>query len=534
MEFQQSLRYSLISASIAILAACSSADSSNTTPAPAVPTSVTITGSVFASDVSGATVTVKKADGTTVAGPVTTNSDGSYSVDILDTDLASDLLFESTGGGFVDEETGLSANAGAMSAYIVGGTLAAGDSVHVTPGTTIHAGLVTDHGKTATEAQTAFFKAFAYTPDSSVDPVDITDPASFNADGASKHAGWCAAVLSRLTNNLMPNQPEIQFDLFAALAQDLSDGNLDGVDASGQVLIGTSGSALPADIQAQYIAAAGSFTTAEAANLEVTYTPPMMNVHGKNVFKLTFMDTSGGTPTPLDTLDPATDIQVNPMMFMADRNHATPMGGITNLGGGEYEVTAYYLMPSRMMDGTTMGTWDLEVTVNTKSVHFYPNIDMAMMSNTVRAQLKGVDDKIIDMSGLEVPRPYNLFRDNLVQQGTGNNYAFDIFIAPMEDMMSFPALVDGDTLTSGMGGTPYLVSGITVEASDDGGATWNTGVPTGTDGIWNFSDSSALTLVSGENEVRVKLMVSSEAKTTNGLTADPGVNDFATFTVTLP
>ena len=157
---------------------------------PATPTAVTISGSIFASDVGGATVTIKKTDGTTVAGPVTTNSDGTYSVDILDTDLATDLVFESNGGGFVDEETGLNATAGSMSAFVAGGTLAAGNSVHVTPGTTIHAGLVTDHGKTPAEAQTAFFHAFAYNPDISVDPVDITDPASSNADDASKLAGW--------------------------------------------------------------------------------------------------------------------------------------------------------------------------------------------------------------------------------------------------------------------------------------------------------------------------------------------------------
>ena len=528
MEFQQLLRYSIISTSIAVLAACSSADSS----APATtPTAVTISGSIFASDVSGAAVTFRKTDGTTVAGPVTTNSDGSYSVDILDTDLASDLVFESTGGGFVDEETGLNATAGAMSAYIEGGTLAAGDSVHVTPGTTIHAGLIASHGKSPTEAQTAFFKAFAYNPDSSVDPVDITDPASLNADDAAKHAGWCAAVFSRLSNNLMPNQPEMQFDLFAALAQDLSDGDLNGVDASGPVSIGTSGSALPADIQDQYIAAAGSFTTAEAANLEITYTPPMMNIHGKNVFKLTVMDTSGGAPAPVDSLVPGTDIEVMPMMYMADRNHATPMGGITNLGGGEYEVTAYYLMPSRMMDGTTMGTWDLKVMTNMKTVHFYPGINMAMMNNTVRVQLKGVDDKIIDMNGLEVPRNYNLFRDGDPVPVGANTYDFSIFIAPMESMMSFPPLIVGETLESGMGGTPYDVTSVDIDVNvNDSG--WQAGKDQDNlDGTWTLK---AISLASGENTVKVRLTVSGETKTADGLDAVADTNDSATFTVTLP
>ena len=223
MEFQKLLRYSFISGSIAVLAACSSADSvTGTTTPPVVPTAVTINGSIFASDIGGATVTVKKTDGTTVASPVQTNSDGTYSIDILDTDLASDLVFESAGGGFVDEETQVNATAGSMAAFVAGGTLADGDSVHVTPGTTIHENLITDHGKTPAEAQTAFFKAFAYNPDFTVDPVDITDPASLNADDAARLAGWRAAVLSRLASDLTLT-PEQMFDMFAAIAQDLTD-----------------------------------------------------------------------------------------------------------------------------------------------------------------------------------------------------------------------------------------------------------------------------------------------------------------------
>ena len=96
-------------------------------------------------------------------------------------------------------------------------------------------------------------------------------------------------------------------------------------------------------------------------------------------------------------------------------------------------------------------------------------------------------------------------------------------------MTSFPALVDGDTLASGMGGTPYDVNNIIVEASANGGG-WKTGT-TNDDGVWSFT---ALNLNSGANEIRVRLTVSGEIKTTNGLIADPDVNDFATFTVTLP
>ena len=156
MELTSLLRHTLLVSSIGVLAACSSADSTSTTPnTPAAPTAVTLSGSVFASDVSGASVTIKKTDSTIVAGPVTTNADGSYSIDLLDTDLASDLVIESTGGSFIDETTGTGTTAGTMSAYVAGGTLADGDSAHVTPGTTITATLITQHGMPANDAQTA-------------------------------------------------------------------------------------------------------------------------------------------------------------------------------------------------------------------------------------------------------------------------------------------------------------------------------------------------------------------------------------------
>jgi hypothetical protein len=516
----------LVACSIATLAACSSS-SDSTAPAPA--TSTSISGSIFAAPVNGADVSVENTSGDVVAGPVQTNSDGSYTIDIPDSALSSDLVFKSTGGIFDDEATGASGvgtQAGALSAYINGSSLAAGSSVHVTPGSTIISNLRTQHGKTATEAQTAFFNAFAYNTDTSVEPVDVTDPSSFTADDASRHIGWRAAVFSQLAQDIELTADQ-QFDMFAALAQDLSHDELDGFDASGAVSIGSTGKSLPADILDQYIAAAGSFTTAATASYQVTYTPPMMNVHGKNKFTISVADSSG---TPVSGL---TNLSVMPVMYMVDRMHATPVGETINeVAGhpGDYEITVYYLMPSRMMDGTTMGTWDLKVMIGTESAHFYPNIDMAMMTNTVRVQLKGIDDTIIDMTGLEVGRTYNLFKDQLVTSSGPGTHDFDIFIAPIETMMSFPALKVPMTLQSGMGGTPLDVTSVTVEAEVNGTGGYNPASPNG-DGTWSLND---ITLNSGANTIDVRLIVNSETKTTNGLAVDPGVNDFATFTVTLP
>ena len=527
MELQTLLRYTALIAGLATLAACDSADSpavTPTNPTNPTPTLVTIDGSVFASEVNGATVTAKKvSDGSTVGGPVMSMADGSYSMDILDTDLATDLVIESTGGIFDDEETGaVGVPAGNLSAFVAGGTLAAGDSVHVTPDSTIHADLVTKYNKTPTEAQSSFFKAFAHNVDTSVDPVDITDPASFNADDASRHAGWRAAVFSRLSDTLTLF-PFEQFDMFAAIAQDLSDGIMDAMDASGPVSIGTTG--IPAPVLADYITATGSFTTAEAANLTVTYTPPVMNVHGKNTFTLNITDNNGAV-TGL------TDLMVMPMMYMADRTHATPVGDITELGGGDYQVTVYYLMPSRGMD--TMGTWDLKVMTSMKTVHFYPNINMAM-GDTVRSEprLLGITDMIVNMDGLPAARPYNIFRDgDPVLQGGGPNYDFDIFISPMETMMSFPPLVVGETLESGMGGTPLDVTSVEIHVNVNDGGWDTTSAQDNLDGTWTLN---TLQLDNpGTNTIKFRLIVNGETKTTDGLDAVADVNDSTPFTVTLP
>lgn len=520
MKFNNLISTTALLCSASFIISCSSGtDSASTT--------TSISGSIFASAVNGASVTIKDVNGNTVAGPVSTATDGTYSINIPDSTLTSDLVFESTGGIFDDEATGaagIGTQAGTMSAYLEGGSLTAGDSVHVTPGTTIVSNLRTQHGKNSTEATNAFFNAFAYNTDTSVQPVAITDKTS-TADDDSRHIGWRAAVFSQLAQDLGLNAAD-QFDMFVALAQDLSDGSLDGIDASGAVSIGSTGSTLPTDILDKYNAATGSFTTANTANYQVTYTPPMMNVHGKNKFTISVADSSG---TPVSGL---TNLSVMPKMYMANWVHATPMGEIIESSGqpGDYEVTIYYLMPSRMMDGTTMGTWDLKVMIGTESVHFYPNINMAMMTNTTLVRLRGVTDTIIDMNGLEVGRTYNLFKDGLKTTSSGSGtHDFDIFIAPIETMMSFPALVDGMTLQSGMGGTPYDVSGITVEAEVNGSGGYTT-VTNNNDGSWSLD---GITLKPGPNTIKVKLLVSGEQKTTDGK-ADDDTNDFATFTVTLP
>ena len=384
MELQTLLRNTILLASVAALAACSSAGA----PATAVaPTPVTVSGSIFASSVNQATVTVKDGSGNSVTEqPVLTGIDGTYSADMLDTDLAGNLVFESTGGEFADEATGnTNVMARAMSAYVAGGTLASGDSVHVTPGTTIIADLVTKHNRTLTQANTDFSSAFGYNPNISVQPVDITTDASFSASDESRFSGFYAAAFSQLAK-YVGLTPEQQFDMFSDMANDLADGKLDGLDSlNNPVTIGTS-----ANILTDYIDTVGSYKTAETQTYKVTYIPSSMpTFHGKAQFQISVTDKSD---IPVPNLVTSGDLKVMPMMYMnAGHKHATPKGEITESGtAGTYDVTIYYVMASRMgaMENfRAMGTWDLKVMIGMESVHFYPNIMMAM-GNTVVAQLK--------------------------------------------------------------------------------------------------------------------------------------------------
>ena len=111
-------------------------------------------------------------------------------------------------------------------------------------------------------------------------------------------------------------------------------------------------------------------------------------------------------------------------------------------------------------------------------------------------------------------------------------YTFTMFIAAKETMMSFPAVLVPGTLQSDMMGmAPVLnVATVLVEVSDDDGANWTTATTASTDGIWV---ATGLSLTSGEqNQVRVRLTVNGEVKTTDGTAPDVDTFDYNTFTLT--
>jgi hypothetical protein len=203
---------------------------------------------------------------------------------------------------------------------------------------------------------------------------------------------------------------------------------------------------------------------------------------------------------------------------------------VTEDGNGLYTVTLYYLMPSQMMDGTTMGIWELKFTVAGEAASFHPAVMMAM-GDTLQVRLKGdgVTDKVMDMNtGLMVGRTYYLFKENLSAGSGMGLYDFSVFVAAQANMMNFPAIVIGDTLNSGeMNALTVATAEVQVSANGD---AWQTAVTSGTDGVWTVTD---LALNSGvENQIRVRLTINGVVKTIDGLAQNAGVNDYQTFTLT--
>jgi len=535
--FNTALKLTLISVT-ALLVACGDSTTGSSSD-------TSVSGTIVAAPVDGANVSVVDATGNEVVKAVTTNADGRYTLVIPNGSLGQDLIIKSSGGTFVDEATGgLAGTAGDMYAYASANSLSNGSVVSATPRSTIDAELVMNHGKTMAEAEAAFLVAFGYTPDMSIDPADATTVPATDEDDAETLSGFRAAVFSQLAMDLGLSQND-QFEMFAALAQDLSDDKLDGIDASGAVAIGTTGTSLEVDIQNRFSTAMVNFNdsgynmtgldNAQIGNLpfgmvaltasykiEYKQIGMMEPMEGKSTFQLHITDTNGDDvvgKTPM----------LMAMMHMSEMDHSTPMPtpAISDDGNGLYTVTIYYLMPSQMMDGMSMGYWDLKFTVSGEEAHFYPAV-MMPMGDTAQVRLKGVGDQIMSMmTQTMVGRTYFMFKDSLTTPDMGASFDFSVFVAAQENMMSFPAVYVGSTLST------RVLAGVTVEISDDDGANWDLAADGG-NGIWSVT---GLSLTDGmEDQIRIRLTVNDtvndEMKTTDGLVRDTDVNDYQTFTVT--
>jgi hypothetical protein len=447
------------------------------------------------------------------------------------------LIVSATSGTFIDEATGSSTPAKEMTAYAAAGSLTSGSAVHLDPSSTIITRLVRYHGKTRDQATSAFSGALGFTPDAAVCPKNLP---SASATAAQRLAALRAIAFSTLTKDLGLS-PNDQFDLLAAIAEDLADGTLDGKNAAAIVSIGTV-TTMPEDIANRLEHSLVSLLTNTAINLtglttaeigslpfgkvaltntyKVEYVPGMMAAtQGKTSFKIRITNRSDGLPAT------SLSLSLMPTMHMATMSHMTPMDGtITESVPGTYSCTAYYLMSS----GMGMGYWELKVQIGGmggETATFYPSVGMAMGTTTVRATLKGQGDLIAGMSPSK--RTYYLFKDGL---SSGATTTFNLFLAAQESMMSFPAISTLSTTTLHTEtGTPWTVSSVTVLASTDG-STWSFPAVETATGHWSLSGLTGL--VSGQTgTIYIKLNVNGEDKTTDG-NAVSGINGYATFTVT--
>lgn len=466
-----------------------------------------ISGSVFAAVVNGATVTVETSDGTVVAGPVSTAADGSYTLDVPTARLGEDLQFIANGGTFTDEATGTAGvPGGPMAAFIPAETLTAGGEVHLDPGTTIVHGMVTaDNAITMEQANTYFYNAFGFTPDPSVAPR-IEAPTDDNLPNrlAALHAG----AFSYLAQNcgLTPDQ---QFAMLGALSTDLADGTMDGKDVSLNAITIDGTTPLPADAQYRFAGAMCncgnavtdlglSATRVQTPSYIIDFIPPAMTRQGKSTFTIKVTDAATTAAVSGKTLTLA------PIMHMANKIHASPVDPlIVDNGDGTYTCTVYYLM----MSGPTMGFWELQVTIDDETAIFYPEVGMPM--GTPLVKLYGVADKVAATGGAApAPRTYLIFKDGF--NAAANT--FNLFIAARDDaaMMSFPA-VSGDSTLHDPSGTEWTVDPATTSVSVSADNVTYVAATDNGNGHWSASDP-ALVLVSG-GKVYVKLTVNGEAKT---------------------
>lgn len=499
----------------------------------------TVTGSVVAGPARGAIITVKTTAGTVVAGPSTSRDDGSYSIDIPTSALADDLIFEASNGRFDDEAddtpSGRGVALGTLSAHIAGGSLTTGSNVTLDPSSTIIRKLIAG-GKTKAAAENTFNTAFGYTPDCSVKPAFV-NMSTVSSDN-QRLAGVRIAAFSQLTKDLI-NDPSKQFELIDALGDDISDDALDGKKSSVAVTT-KSGTAIPEDIGNRFTAALVAFQasalnkskltadkigalpfnkTALTSSYKVEYIPgTMAAAQGKTSFKIKLTNRSDGTPVA------GKAVTLFPYMYMATKSHTTPSDPVIDNGDGTYSCNAYFVMSS-MMNGASMGIWELKVTIGAESVKFYPSVAMPPSGTLTLAKLLGgIDDSISGLAGVE-KRTYFLFHDGLTA-GAGGNYTFGLFLATKENLQSFPAVTVGSQLKDETG-TAWTVNTISVQVSTDAN-TWVNATDSGS-GHWSAAGLTGLSAgVSGK--IYVKVTVNGVQKTTDG-SAVAAANGYQTFIV---
>jgi|GEM_PF-2536544 len=503
---------------------------------------ISIEGSVFASKVSGATVYLENFQGIQVGGTANTNDNGEYVLNIdINNAQTGGYFLTSSGGTYIDEATGVEKNARELKVYIDNNN-AIDDKINLTPSSTIIAYMVQEEGLSGEAAQALFENAFSYHWDISITPVDITEPESASESVEKRLSGLHAASFSQLSVDLGIDQ----FDLLKVMAEDLSDGQMDG--ERGGVPVDVGDICLPQDIQAQYadsfihiyqsdlnksglgdseIGTLPKFDVASTASYIVRYSPVdgMENAAvGRNALSLEVTDRSG---MPVS----GKYITLNPLMYMPGHAHATAYAlnhDDEESEEGIYSGDIYYVMSSETPSGVSLGWWRIGVCISdtemdnemdmehgvsvcptgSEEAVFYPTVTNKV---GVRATMRGGENDQIPgmMKNTIQARTYHLYKhsaDVNTESDGSTHYHAHVYISAMESMFNFPGLTEGLVLNEGTD-SELTVEAVGVEFSGDGGDNWIAASNDHSGGMW------AADMEGAPGTMQIRLVVNGEQKT---------------------
>jgi hypothetical protein len=215
-------------------------------------------------------------------------------------------------------------------------------------------------------------------------------------------------------------------------------------------------------------------------------------------------------------VDNLSQISIKPIMNMGTHLHGTPMSSISNLGSGNYQVELFYLM----MTSPEMGYWTVEVDLglasgNTDLASFYPSVSMNMARPTPRATFTGnadagpTQDTINSMSGGTEGRSYYLFPKAL--KNNGSSYDLTFFLAARQNMMTYPVITTGSSLTQS-DGSNWTVNSVAIEVQE-GSQTAVNAAELG-QGYYKVNLPSLST--TGSANINVSLSINGVAKSSGG------------------
>jgi hypothetical protein len=535
----------LVSALAALsLAGCGGGSSSDT---PVKKTAVS--GSAVAGAVDGRVVVRDAGGHQVVTGTV---SGGDFSLQIPDSALDGELEFVVT-GSYTDEVSGDAVTLDAthpLGLRLAANRVTAGTAatVGITPETTVIRELVANHGMTLANALAVYAAELGNSPDGSGRPYDPTGAAPAWADAAND-VTYRVGAYSQFGTDLGLGGNDLAA-LPGALAADLADGVLDGLDGGGNnVTVGAVDLHTlhqASMLAARYMTAMATFDTS-AANAAGVPAPTMglppngkiteviangtpaarvVSINGtevnvsvqlnnpspfsamgpttsRNVFRVTLTKVSDGSAVDVTAGggSPVTGISASSLMHMMGMSHSTPMSSAydpatSNPAAGIYQFSVYYVMASAMsMGGMTapMGVWDLDFALtdgtNTATASFHPNVTMPMGSNL---SARGVSD--------QDGRMYWVWLDS-AKTNAGGGHDIGVFVTTKVGM-TFPAVYDGASHMAM--GDSLTITGVTVEASLDD-ATWTTLTEDG-NGYFSLSGYPGLTAdAAGKDDLSVRL-----------------------------